>query len=180
LRSIRVAPGGRPRHSASRRNEEAAMPLRFSAIPTAAAEALRSGGPDAYGRPAERAVSDGGGNPCRHCLRDIPAGAAMLILAWRPFPAAQPYAETGPVFLCAEPCARHPDTPEPPPVIAGRKRFMVRGYGGDHRIVYGTGAVVATADLVASAEAMLADPGVAYLHLRSASNGCYQARVDRG
>ena len=30
----------------------------------------------------------------------------MLILAHRPFPEAQPYAETGPIFLCADPCER--------------------------------------------------------------------------
>ncbi len=50
------------------------------------------------------AVSDGHGNPCRSCLADIRAGAAMLIVAARPFPALQPYAETGPIFLCAADC----------------------------------------------------------------------------
>jgi hypothetical protein len=54
--------------------------------------------------PAERAVSDGQGNPCRSCLHEVPAGAGMLILAARPFPAAQPYAETGPIFFCADAC----------------------------------------------------------------------------
>jgi hypothetical protein len=50
--------------------------LRTVAKPTQEAEALRAGAPDADGRPAERAVSDGSGGICRHCLRMIPQGAA--------------------------------------------------------------------------------------------------------
>ena len=49
--------------------------------------AVRAGGPDANGQPAERATSGGAGVPCRSCLRDVPAGEAYLILAARPFPA---------------------------------------------------------------------------------------------
>lgn len=79
--------------------------LNYHAIPTKQARAYQAGGRDAYDNPPERAKSDGGGNPCRHCLRYIPKGADMLVLAHRPFPQTQPYAETGPVFLCAEDCS---------------------------------------------------------------------------
>jgi len=154
------------------------MPLRFSALPAADVAGVRAGGLDANGQLAERCISDGEGNPCRHCLRDIPAGAPMLVLAWRPFPSVQPYAETGPIFLCAD-CARHPDGPDLPPNIASRPQFLIRGYGADDRIAYGTGRIVATAALAETCDALLADDRVAYVHLRSASNGCYQARVDR-
>lgn len=153
------------------------MPLRFQALPADAVARVRAGGPDANGQPAEARVSDGDGNPCRHCLRDIPAGAQMLVLAWRPFPALQPYAETGPIFLCAA-CARRPDGPDLPPIVAGRPRFLLRGYGPDDRIVYGSGRVIETAALVDACEALLAGDSAAYVHLRSASNGCYQLRVD--
>ncbi|MEZ5754860.1 MAG: DUF1203 domain-containing protein [Paracoccaceae bacterium] len=78
--------------------------LRFVPIPTEIARAYQADGLDSYGLLPERRVSDGGGNPCRHCLRMIPAGAGMLVLAHRPFGALQPYAETGPIFLCADPC----------------------------------------------------------------------------
>lgn len=83
------------------------MQLVHDAMESATVAALRAGGPDANGQPAERgAISDGKGVPCRHCLRDTPAGKEYLILAHRPFPAPQPYAETGPIFLCAGDCAR--------------------------------------------------------------------------
>ena len=80
------------------------MTVSFTPIPTAIVRAYQTGGPDANGQVPERQVADGAGNPCRHCLRMIPKGAGMLVLAHRPFPAPQPYAELGPIFLCAEAC----------------------------------------------------------------------------
>lgn len=153
------------------------MPFRFTAIPTAIARAYQSGAPDANGQPPERHTSDGGGNPCRHCLKMIPEGAGMLILAHRPFPAPQPYAEVGPIFLCADPCEAGGG--EALPDVLASPDYILRGYGPDHRIVYGTGAVVPTARLAEEAGARLADPRVAYLHVRSARNNCYQLRIDR-
>jgi hypothetical protein len=156
------------------------MSIAFTPIPTATARALQAGGPDANGQPPERTLSDGDGNPCRHCLRPIPAGAGMLILAHRPFPAPQPYAEVGPIFLCADAASCAAAVPSASlPAILSSPDYILRGYGRDHRIVYGTGAVVATARLAAEAEARLADPRVAYLHVRSARNTCFQVRIDR-
>jgi hypothetical protein len=149
-----------------------------TALPTEIARAYRAGAPDANGMPPERAVSDGGDNPCRHCLRHIPEGAPMLILAHRPFPAPQPYAELGPIFLCAGPCERWEGEGLPP--IATAPDYIVRGYTDADRIRYGTGAVVRTADLPARARELLGRDDIAYLHVRSARNNCYQFRIDRG
>lgn len=156
------------------------MSLIFSALPEPVAAALRAGSLDANGCPPERLVSDGAGTPCRHCLADVPQGRGLLVAAHRPFPAPQPYAEIGPIFLCAAPCARHPDTPQLPAMFAGWPAMLVRGYGRDDRIVYGTGAVVEAPAIEARCRALLNDPRVAYIHLRSAANNCYQGRVDRG
>ena len=65
------------------------MPQIF-AMPTETVRAYQAGQPDAHGQQPERATSDGGGNPCRHCLTYIPEGAEMLILAHRPFSTTQP------------------------------------------------------------------------------------------
>ncbi len=58
--------------------------------------------------------------------------------------------------------------------------FIVRGYSAADRIIYGTGGVIATDRMIEHAEALLADPAVAYAHVRSARNNCYQVRIDRG
>lgn len=150
--------------------------LVFTAMPAKEAEAFRAGTPDAYGLMPEKAVSPGG-MPCRHCLSQIDEGEAMLILAYRPFPSLQPYAETGPVFLHAEACERYPQTAAIPPMLDSPD-YIVRGYGADDRIVYGTGAVTATGEIVSRARQLLARADVAYVHVRSARNNCYQCRID--
>jgi hypothetical protein len=153
------------------------MTITFTAIPTATVRALQSGGVDAYGLIPERKHSDGDGNPCRHCLQMIPQGAGMLVLAHRPFPALQPYAETGPIFLCADPCAQGGGA-EMPAILASPD-YILRGYGADDRIVYGSGAVVPTTALADRARQLFEDTAIAYLHVRSARNNCYQLRIDR-
>lgn len=153
-------------------------PIRFTPIPTGTVRAYQAGGPDANGQPPERHISDGGGNPCRHCLQMIPKGAGMLILAHRPFPAPQPYAELGPIFLCADPCEAGGGSALPE--MLASPDYIVRGYGADDRIVYGTGAVVPTGRIAEEAANRLDDPRVAYVHVRSARNNCYQVRIDRG
>ncbi len=154
--------------------------LNFVALATETVRALQAGSPDANGQAPERQVSDGSGLPCRHGLSDIAAGEPFLILAHRPFPESQPYAETGPIFLHAEPCERHGESAEVPALFLSRAQALIRGYGADDRIVYGTGQVVPSAEIAAVARDLLAAPEVAYLHLRSASNNCYQCRIERG
>jgi hypothetical protein len=107
----------------------------------------------------------------------IPEGAPMLVLAHRPFPAPQPYAEVGPIFLCGDDCAAGggEDLPE----ILASADYILRGYGADDRIVYGTGAVVPTGKLKDEAAARFRDGRVQYLHVRSARNNCFQVRIDK-
>ena len=154
--------------------------LKFIALPTKTVRALQAGAADANGQAPERQVSDGSGFPCRHCLSDVVAGEPFLILAHRPFREAQPYAETGPIFLHAEACERHGEVAEVPALFLSRAQALIRGYGKDDRIVYGTGQVMPSAEIAAVARDLLARPEVAYLHLRSASNNCYQCRIERG
>lgn len=150
--------------------------MRFVPIPTEVARAYRSGAPDANGQLPERHISDGGGNPCRHCLAMIGQGAGMLVLAHRPFPAPQPYAEIGPIFLCADGCAAGGGA-ELPEMLASPE-YILRGYGPDDRIVYGTGAVTPTPRIAERAARLLADARVEYVHVRSARNNCFQVRIE--
>ncbi|WP_159585984.1 DUF1203 domain-containing protein [Chelativorans xinjiangense] len=153
--------------------------IRFIAMPTLEARAFQGGGIDAYGKPPERRISDGDGVPCRHCLRHVPAGRPYLVLAYRPFPDLQPYAETGPIFLCADECPRAEESDVMPEMLRVSTEFLLRGYGADDRIVYGTGAVTPKQHVCTRSHELLQRPEVAYLHLRSAKNNCYQCRIER-
>lgn len=154
------------------------MSLLYSGMPSELAAAYRAGAPDANGMSPERHVSADGDEPCRHCLGTVSRGEAFLILAYRPFPAPQPYAELGPVFIHAEACPAYGGDGLPPRETRGSGRIL-RGYGENDRIVYGTGKVVGNSEIEAEAEAILARSDVAYVHVRSATNNCFTLRIDR-
>jgi hypothetical protein len=156
------------------------MTIHFEALSTQTARALRAGAPDAYGNRAEvYGVSDGQGVPCRHCLRNVPAGQGVLVLAWRPFSTAHPYAETGPIFLCAEDCASGAGGDLPASLTASPD-YLVKAYSADERIIYGTGGVIPADEIRGRAETLLSDPGTAFVDVRSARNNCFLARITRG
>jgi hypothetical protein len=156
------------------------MTLNYSGMPSDLAAGYRAGALDANGQLPERRISDGDGVPCRHCLENVAAGATYLVLAYRPFPAPQPYAELGPIFLHAEACpAYEPAAGLPEREQRGSSGRILRGYGADDRIVYGTGIVVANDGIEAAAAAILERPDVAYVHMRSATNNCFTLRIDR-
>ena len=152
--------------------------IQFVPIDSETVAALRRGGGDAYGNPAEHAVSDGQGNPCRHCLQNIPAGAGMLILAHRPFDTLQPYAETGPVFLCADACAAWSGDGVPP-ILQSSPDYLVKGYTKDACIRYGTGRIVAADAIGDYARDLLGKTDIAFVDVRSARNNCFQLRIRR-
>jgi len=149
--------------------------IRFIALPTELVRRIRGGALDANGMTAERTISSGNRNPCRHCLHEVPEGADMLVLAHRPFPGLQPYAEVGPIFLCADDCERW-DGAGLPPVLSNRARHLIKGYDADDRIVDGTGRIVAIEELPQALPALFDDSRVRYVHVRSATNNCYTCR----
>jgi hypothetical protein len=152
--------------------------VRFVALNSDSIGGLQRGGLDANGQPCEAAVSSGGGAPCRHCLQQIEAGDDYLILSYRPFSVAQPYAEQGPIFLHVKRCGRH-QCDEAIPKMLKSAHYIVRGYSAIDRIVYGTGVVTPTKEISNYAAELLANSAVAYVHVRSAANNCYQCRIDR-
>lgn len=154
------------------------MTVRFIAIPTNQARALQRGGLDANGQAPERRISDGDGVPCRHCLRMVPSGEPYLVLAHRRFTTIQPYAEAGPIFLCANECASGSVVGVLPEFLAS-EAYIVRGYSDEERIVYGTGRVTPTREIIPYCEDLFAHPEVAFVHVRSASNNCFHVQVER-
>lgn len=152
------------------------MTIQFKPLDSRTIADIRANRIDAHGQPVEVHISDGSIFPCRSCLAEIPAGRDYLILAHRPFDTVNAFTETGPIFLCADDCAAHEPSADLPPALIS-PRYLVRGYSADERIVYGTGDVVATADIPAFAEALLARPDVAFADVRSARNNCYQCRI---
>lgn len=150
---------------------------KYSGMPAAEADAYRGGALDANGQKPETAVSDGTA-PCRCCLKLIKDGEPMLVLAYRPFQTIQPYAEIGPIFICAKHC--HLDDTSSVPDVLVSPTYLLKAYSHDERIIYGTGQITPRGEVPAYADALLARSDVAFVDLRSALNNCWQVRMTRG
>lgn len=162
--------------------------VKFIPLGSEQAQHFRNAGLDANGQIPQEQISDGGGNPCRNCFRDIPKGEGMLVFALRPFVQAQPYAETGPVFLCKQQCSPYKADEQKsdradfklPEIFETRKEFLIRGYCKDNIIVEGSGRIVSKAALTQELMSSLTTTKIAYMHIRSATNNCFQCRVELG
>ena len=154
--------------------------LQIAPLPTPYVTAMREGAPDIHAQPAERAISSGKGTPCRHCLEIIREGKEMLILAARPFPNLHPYAEAGPIFLCADTCTAWSGGPDTlPEILTVSPTYLMKAYDARDRIIFGSGQITPQAEIATYATALLDRPEVAYVHVRSATNNCYLARISR-
>jgi len=115
------------------------------------------------------------GYPCRHCLRWASPGEAMVLFPFAAIAPGRPYSETGPIFVHAEPCERYAATHEFPSEF--RKGRVVRAYNSQHDLI---AADVANGEgPEAVIERFLQKPETAFVHVRSASHGCYTMEVKR-
>lgn len=154
------------------------MAIKIVVLPTTDVLAFQSGQADANGLQPEQTMSEGNGNPCRHCLKEITAGEPMLVLAHRPFSNIQPYAEVGPIFLCAKHCEAYPQNADIPKLYENRT-MLVRGYTDNQRICYGTGKIIPMTALMDYALSLFSNKEIAFVHVRSATNNCYHFKVER-
>ena len=151
--------------------------MKFSGLTEQQPTALRRGGPDAFGNPAETVVSGGSGSPCRRCLKQVPKGEPYLNLAHKPFTTTQPYSEIGPIFLCKS-CKSDPDGSSPQ-VLTTSPDYFLKAYSSDERIVYGTGAFTPASNVSSYAASLLAREDVAFVDARSSKNNCWLACITR-
>jgi hypothetical protein len=121
-------------------------------------------------------VDEADSYPCRRCLHDALPGERVALLSYDPFLGDSPYRQPGPIFVHVGPCSFDP-TGELPEQLT-RRRLSVRSFDRAHLML--GGLVVEGAELEATAEALLADDCVAYLHVHNAGPGCFAVRLDRG
>ena len=112
--------------------------------------------------------------PCRHCLRWATSGEALVLFPYQSIPAGRPYSEIGPIFVHQEACERYSALDEYP--AAFRKGRGVRGYNSRDEIIAAEVAGDKPEDVV---EAMLANPEVSFLQVRSVTRGCFTMQVER-
>ena len=112
--------------------------------------------------------------PCRHCLTWAKPGERVILFPYQAIPSDRPYAESGPIFIHAEPCARYNSPDQLPRELRGGR--AIRAYNRQHEIVAAEVADGAPEELAAR---LLQDEAVDFLHVRSASHGCYTFKIER-
>ncbi|MFD0199787.1 MULTISPECIES: DUF1203 domain-containing protein [Saccharothrix] len=116
------------------------------------------------------------GAPLRCCLRKAGPGEPVILFRHTPTAGTGPYEELGPVFAHAEPCDGPATTAEFPEAFRHAPRIL-RAYTADGRI---HGGEIATPDtLTDRVDALLDDPDVAEVQVRSVSHGCFLFAITR-
>ena len=149
--------------------------FRMIPLPTDVAEKAR--------RDAGNAVHRSPHCDCRFAQRlSVPAlfalgktGRTHDFVSLRAIPAGRPYSESGPIFVHAEPCERYAATDQFPADF--RKGRVIRAYDSDQNII--AAEVVNGSEPEAIIEKFLQKPETAFVHVRSASHGCYTMKIER-
>ena len=98
----------------------------------------------------------------------------MILFPYQSILADRPNAESGPIFVHQESCARYSTVAEYPATFEGRR--AIRGYNARDEIV---AAEVANDDPQTTICALLASPKISFLQVRSVTHGCYTMKVER-
>jgi hypothetical protein len=125
---------------------------------------------------ATRVTATGPGFPCRISLEDAPEGETLILLHHVSHDVATPYRSAYAIYVreAAVEAANYVDTP--PPVFEGRP-LGLRAFDASGMLRAAALALPGEAD--SKIRALLADPGIAYIHAHNAAHGCFSARIDR-
>jgi hypothetical protein len=136
---------------------------------------------------ARRAAAEGAGDhrlvtadsprgyPCRHCLRWAQPGERMILFPYAAIAPGAPYSESGPIFVHAESCERYATSNQYP--AAFKEGRVIRAYNSCHDII---AAEVANGEGPEGViERFLQKPETSFVHVRSASHGCYTMEIER-
>ena len=152
--------------------------VQYTAIDPERLDAMRRQGADEFGNPWKAGVAEGW-EPLRCCLRTAGEGEDIALISYSPWPVPwdTPWGEAGPVFVCFRRCGGYRTPGEYPPDLRGRfsllNPFDHTGARAYRHITF----VEPGDDYPAAVEKVMAQPDVAYLHVRSAVAQCFTFEV---
>lgn len=114
-----------------------------------------------------------GGAPLRCCLRLASADESIALVSYAPFETPSPWREVGPVYIHANECAGYDGEGELPADLRTGPRLL-RTYRADATMNYAHNTLVAAGeDIEATVTALLAEPDVARIHVRTVLPQCF-------
>jgi hypothetical protein len=151
--------------------------LTVHAIDPARLDAVRAAGIDEFGNPFTSYDASGQGEPLRCCLRFARPGERIALISWAPFTEVSPWREVGPVYVHADRCAGFAGPGLPPELDRGPR--LLRTYHADGSMDYAHNTLTDDEDLAPVIETLLAEPGVATVHVRTVLPQCFLYAVTR-
>jgi hypothetical protein len=137
---------------------------------------IRERDADEFGNPLTARTAQGW-EPLRCCLNRASEGERIALICYTPWSQPSPWLEAGPVFVHYGPCAGYP-TPEVYPTNFSSGKRMMHPFGHDGERVYEHITYVGEdGDHETVVRDILARPEVAFLHVRSATAGCFTFEV---
>jgi hypothetical protein len=120
-------------------------------------------------------VDSATGYPCRHCLRWAQPGEHVILFPYASIPPGNPYSETGPIFVHADPCERYDATGEYPADFRDGRVF--RAYDANYNMI---DAEIANGnDPEVVIEKLLRNSKTQFVDARSVTRGCFTFRILR-
>jgi hypothetical protein len=113
--------------------------------------------------------------PCRHCLRWAQPGEHVLLFTYASIPLGRPYAESGPIFVHEQACEPYHATSSYPPDL--RNGRVLRAYDSEDNMI--DAVVVDGAEPDKLIAKLFANPGTAFLQVRSVTRGCFTFKIER-
>jgi hypothetical protein len=139
--------------------------------------AVRAAGVDGFGNPFTPFAASGDGEPLRCRLAFAREGEEIALISWAPFTDPSPWREVGPVYVHAGPCAGYDERSLPRALRRGP--VLLRTYHADGSMDYEHNTVVGDEDIEPVLERLLAEPGVALVHVRTLRPQCFLYAVTR-
>ena len=115
--------------------------------------------------------------PCRSCLSVFVPGEGRLLFSYAPNQCDHPYNEVGPIYIHERECRPYTDYDAFPLELRSRQPITLRCYASDGMMI--DGELVGQRSVEEVIEKAFENQQIKYLHARTASVGCYIARIER-
>ncbi len=147
-------------------------------IPEAVTRRIRGTRIDDFGHKLSISVAtENDTGPCRSCLTVFVPGEGRILFSYAPNQYDHPYNEIGPIYIHERGCQPYADHNAFPLELRTRRPITLRCYASDGKMR--DGELVGQHPVEEVIEKLFENPQIEYLHARTASVGCYIARIER-
>jgi hypothetical protein len=151
--------------------------LTVHAIDPARLDDVRRTGTDGWGNAFAPFQATGDGEPLRCCLRFARPGESIALISFAPFTEASVWREVGPAYVHAERCEGYAERWLPDELRRGPR--VLRTYRADGSMNYEHNTLAGDEDLEPLLDALLDEPDVATVHVRTVLPQCFLYAVTR-